>query len=290
MSAKKLKNYSGLYGELDADASPFYVYSELIEDRSGLFDWTIEPHLHAHLYQFFLVQAGKASVDTTSGAYDLRPPGVVIIPPGTVHGFRYDPTVKGRIVTVADTVLEGLAKELPNILLTLKNFSIVDDLKDGSLFTDLIDLAVRIEEENSGRQPEKDFALQSWLQILVIKLYRLLALSHTPTNTLSLNEKYFLSFQNSLKASAPFSKGVADYAHELSITPVHLNRVCQSVAGKTASWLMQEHAVREAQKLLRYTVLSVSEIAYQLNFSAPTYFARLFKKHIGKTPEAYRKS
>jgi AraC-like DNA-binding protein len=53
---------------------------------------------------------------------------------------------------------------------------------------------------------------------------------------------------------------------------------------------MQEHAVREAQKLLRYTVLSVSEIAYQLNFSAPTYFARLFKKHIGKTPEAYRKS
>jgi len=105
-----------------------------------------------------------------------------------------------------------------------------------------------------------------------------------------LNEKYFLSFQNSLKASAPFSKGVADYAHELSITPVHLNRVCQSVAGKTASWLMQEHAVREAQKLLRYTVLSVSEVAYQLNFSAPTYFARLFKKHIGKTPEAYRKS
>ena len=53
MSAKKLKNYSGLYGELDADASPFYVYSELIEDRSGLFDWTIEPHLHATLVSIF---------------------------------------------------------------------------------------------------------------------------------------------------------------------------------------------------------------------------------------------
>ena len=143
MPAKKLKNYSGLYGELDADTSPFYVYSELIEDRSGLFDWTIEPHLHAHLYQFFLIQAGKASVDTTSGAHDLRLPGVVIIPPGTVHGFRYDPTVTGRIVTVADTVLEGLAKELPNILLSIKNFSIVDDLNADSLFTDLIDLAVK---------------------------------------------------------------------------------------------------------------------------------------------------
>lgn len=289
MSTKNLKNYSGLYGELNSDSSPFYVYSELIEDRSGLFDWNIEPHLHAHLYQFFFVQAGKASVNTTSGIHELQPSSIVIIPPGTVHGFRFDPTVRGRIVTVADTVLEGLAKELPNILLTIKNFSIIGDLKDSSLFTDLIDLAVRIEKENSDQHPEKDFAVQSWLQLLVVKLYRLLALSYMPTNSLSLNEKYFLSFQNSLKASAPFSKGVADYADELSITPVHLNRVCQTVAGKTASWLMQEHAVREAQKLLRYSVFSVSEIAYQLNFSAPTYFARLFKKHIGKTPEAYRK-
>ena len=67
-------------------------------------------------------------------------------------------------------------------------------------------------------------------------------------------------------------------------------KVENAIADKWLQWLMQEHAVREAQKLLRYTVLSVSEIAYQLNFSAPTYFARLFKKHIGKTPEAYRKS
>src|SRR5688572_13920655 len=144
MSTKKLKNYGGLYGELNSDSSPFYVYSELIEDRSGLFDWTIEPHLHAHLYQFFFVHAGKASVNTTSGTHELRPFSVVIIPPGTVHGFRYDPTVRGRIVTVADTVLEGLAKELPNILLTIKNFGIISNLKDSSLFTDLIDLAVRI--------------------------------------------------------------------------------------------------------------------------------------------------
>src|SRR5688572_86550 len=215
MSTKKLKNYSGLYGELDPDSSPFYVFSELIEDRSGLFDWTIEPHLHAHLYQFFLVQSGKASVDTTSGTYELQQSSIVIIPPGTVHGFRFDPTVRGRIVTVADTVLEGFAKDLPNILLTIKNFSIISDLKDSSLFIDLIDLAVRIEKENADRQPEKDFAVQSWLQLLVVMLYRLLAQSHTPTNTLSLNEKYFLSFQNSLKASAPFSKGVSDYADEL---------------------------------------------------------------------------
>ena len=73
MSTKKLKNYSGLYGELDADASPFYVYSELIEDRSGLFNWTIEPHLHAHLYQFFIVQAGKRTTCGRQASLSYHP-------------------------------------------------------------------------------------------------------------------------------------------------------------------------------------------------------------------------
>lgn len=286
---KKLKNYGGLYGELGEESSPFYVYAESIKDRSVLFDWKIEPHLHAHLYQFFFVQAGNASVDTTSGTHHLRLPSVVVIAPGTVHGFHFDPTVTGRIITVADTVLEGLSKQLPNVLLAIKNFSIISDFEDHSSFADLIELAERIERENAEEQLEKDFALQSWLQVLIVKVYRLLTRGQQTVNNLSLNEKYFLNFQNSIKASAPFSKGVADYAHELSITPVHLNRVCQSVAGRKASWLIQEYAVREAQKLLKYTALSISEIAYQLNFSAPAYFARLFKKHTGKTPEAYRK-
>jgi len=161
MNVKKLKNYSGLYGEINTEASPFYVYSELIEDRSGLFDWTIEPHLHAHLYQFFFVQAGNASVDTTSGTRHLSPPSVVVISPGTVHGFHFSPTVKGRIVTVADTVLEGLVKASPNILLALKNFSVINDFEDSSSFADLVELPLKIGKENSDRQPEKDFAVQS---------------------------------------------------------------------------------------------------------------------------------
>lgn len=67
---------------------------------------------------------------------------------------------------------------------------------------------------------------------------------------------------------------------------MHLNRICQAVVGKPALQLVQEQQVQEAQKYLRYTSYSVSEIAYLLKFEYPNYFARLFKKHTGHGQKA----
>jgi AraC family transcriptional activator of pobA len=99
--------------------------------------------------------------------------------------------------------------------------------------------------------------------------------------------KYFRQFQKNIK-TAEYDKTIPAYAQDLGITPVHLNRVCQAVVGKTALELVQAHWIREAQKYLRYTSYSVSEIAYLLKFEYPNYFAKLFKKHTGLSPSEYR--
>lgn len=45
----------------------------------------------------------------------------------------------------------------------------------------------------------------------------------------------------------------------------------------------------EAQRLLTYTDLPISEIASELHFSTVSYFVRSFRQCIGYTPLAYRK-
>lgn len=45
-----------------------------------------------------------------------------------------------------------------------------------------------------------------------------------------------------------------------------------------------------AKYLISFSNRSVEEIAYEFRFSSPVYFARLFKKHFGVSPSAYRKS
>ncbi|RYF69406.1 MAG: AraC family transcriptional regulator [Cytophagaceae bacterium] len=81
---------------------------------------------------------------------------------------------------------------------------------------------------------------------------------------------------------------IVQLADELAITPVHLNRICQAIAGKSASQLVQEHVLSEACKYLIYFSYSLSEIAYLLHFEYPNYFARFFRKHTGLSPTEFR--
>ena len=99
---------------------------------------------------------------------------------------------------------------------------------------------------------------------------------------------YFREFQKAIERTVPFEKRISEFAQELKITPVHLNRICQAVKGKTAQQIVQAHTIRKAHNYLLYTSLSVAEIAYELQFVDPGYFTRFFRKQTGLSPGAYR--
>lgn len=103
-----------------------------------------------------------------------------------------------------------------------------------------------------------------------------------------LSLSYFRKFQQSIRASE-YTKSIPEFAEELHITPVHLNRICKAVAGKSAIELVHQNIIAEAQKYLLHTSYSISEIAYLLKFEYPNYFAKLFKKYTGFSPNEYRK-
>jgi AraC family transcriptional activator of pobA len=99
---------------------------------------------------------------------------------------------------------------------------------------------------------------------------------------------HFRKFQKKIKeANAP--KSIPEFADELNMTPVHLNRICRAVAGKSAIQLVHQNLIAEAQKYLLHTSYSVSEIAYLLKFEYPNYFAKLFKKYTGVSPLDFRR-
>ena len=52
---------------------------------------------------------------------------------------------------------------------------------------------------------------------------------------------------------------------------------------------VQDYRIRQAEKLLTETDLSVTEIAYATGFSGSAYFGKVFKNLTGKTPGNYRK-
>ncbi len=74
----------------------------------------------------------------------------------------------------------------------------------------------------------------------------------------------------------------------LSVTPTHLSRVTKAVTGKTVAEIIQDRVLLEAKRKLAFTDLPVSEIAYALSFSSPSYFTRFFAARMAETPKAFR--
>ena len=82
-------------------------------------------------------------------------------------------------------------------------------------------------------------------------------------------------------------RNVRDYAQMLHLTPNHLNKCVKRTLNKTAQSLLNEMLVLEAQSLLKYSELSISQIAERLCGSTPSNFSRFFKKQTGITPKEY---
>lgn len=81
---------------------------------------------------------------------------------------------------------------------------------------------------------------------------------------------------------------VSYMADKLSVSPRYLSDILKQETGKTALELIHIHLVNEAKNLLAKGDMNISEISFSLGFENPNYFARLFKKEVGITPNAFK--
>ncbi len=77
---------------------------------------------------------------------------------------------------------------------------------------------------------------------------------------------------------------VGDYADLMNKSPKTLSNVFNALGERTPLQIIHERMILEAKKLLLYTDKSSKEISFELNFSDPVQFSRLFKNEIGMTP------
>ncbi|HVS76302.1 MAG TPA: helix-turn-helix domain-containing protein, partial [Steroidobacteraceae bacterium] len=83
--------------------------------------------------------------------------------------------------------------------------------------------------------------------------------------------------------------GVARYAQALQTSESRLLRACAAVTGDSPLELVHLRLLIEAERQLRYTSMSVAQIAYYLGFEDPAYFSRFFTRRMGFSPRAFRR-
>ncbi|WP_372392207.1 helix-turn-helix domain-containing protein [Xanthomonas sp. NCPPB 3582] len=278
----------GLYGEQHADP-PELLHWESIAARSRLHDWQIDPHRHEDLAQLLYVQRGPATLQLDGLTRRLHGATVVWLPPLCVHGFAFDPRVRGHIITLcmplvrsaldtAPALQPGLAR--PAVLLASGSRRLLDVLFDS------------IANDHAHQRMGHAAALQAAAAHLVIwtartalqGLHEEAEASPQADPALRHLRAYRASIDQHYRAHWPISR----YADQLGLTPGHLNALCRRLANASALELLQRRIMLEARRSLRYTSLSVQQIAATLGFFDAAYFSRYFARHAGCSPTRFR--
>jgi len=153
-------------------------------------------------------------------------------------------------------------------------------------FTSYLKKVIEIKNEISNLINDSDHLLRSILYYLLIIINRRYVEQHQIKGELFENIEV-LKFIRLLDKNYKEKHLVSDYTQMLGISKTYLNKKLKSF-GKSASDLIKSRLLIEAKKELIYTDLTISEIAYNLNFSEPANFIRFFKKQTSITPNQFR--
>ncbi len=282
---KSIPNYI-LYGENDHKKFPDFLHIESIKSRSLKTGWKFKPHQHHNLHQFFYIKSVGGSALIEKNKTSLNGNYIISIPPLNVHGFKFITDTEGWVLTIPDIYLKQLLQN-QNVLLEHLQTPFIYACSNHSVFDNLFQ---NINEEHLKAQPLREFTLKNHVGLLIAKVVRNLP-EQLKTEITPPNQKQVLVRQFQIQISNQYKQrlSVAQYANILNITPTHLNRVCRNILDISASQLINERTLLEAKRLLSYTSMSISEIAYDLGYIDTAHFSKFFSKNNQITPSNFRK-
>lgn len=82
---------------------------------------------------------------------------------------------------------------------------------------------------------------------------------------------------------------VSFYARKLFISPKYLSHLIKETTGQSAAEWIDQYVILEAKNLLRFSGMTVQQVAYTLNFNNQSAFGKYFKHLTGISPSAFQK-
>jgi AraC-like DNA-binding protein len=104
-----------------------------------------------------------------------------------------------------------------------------------------------------------------------------------PVDIVNTNLSKFVEFKLMVESHLTEQPSINTIAEKLALTTNSLYRLVKEYSGTSPKDFLTNRLMMEAQRKLRYSNLSVKELAYELGFNDPDYFSRLFKKSTGKS-------
>lgn len=218
----------------------------------------------------------------------LKAPHAVMIAPGIVHGFVYEPGSQGCQVSIPSTVLVALSTHSPVATAGLSQAISIDLSSPGVRKEDCIRHFDMLGQEFASQRDGRADALNAHAILLALWFLRHVRSHHGGGQRRVLRDALVQRFHGLVERHFLEHRPLGFYAGALGVTADHLSRVCRGVGRTSALDVVHERVALEARRMLAHTDSTVADIATQLGFSDAAYFSRFFKAIAGTSPSSYR--
>lgn len=238
---------------------------------------------------------GETSVSFNLHEFRLKKDSMFIFTPKNILQVNSQQYFKADVIAISPDFMRRINIDIKNMMpLFLKfveNPTLALTPEESRSMRGMI---AQIERETRGPETHFSFDIVSGLIAATIYkvgdiMYHYLA-EHPEGQNNSHNraEEYFQQFTHLLGEHFREERSVGFYARQLCITPKYLTTLIKRISGQSVSEWIDNYVILEAKTLLKYSTMSIQEIAYYLNFPNQSFFGSYFKRNTGMSPSQYK--
>jgi AraC family transcriptional regulator, transcriptional activator of pobA len=249
-----------------------------------------DPHRHDY-HELIWLREGEGEHLIDDRVLPVETGAVTIIGRGQVHVFRRAVGLHGGILRFTDEVIQGRTERIAAAwLLSGPGGRAVPVPADEQHSTEALLQALWRETQHSPDtySAEVERHLVSTLLLWLERWHDAADPERRESDPAEV--QLHRRFVERLERDFATHHDAAHYADALAVAGPALSRALTARTGRATKELVTERVMLEAVRLLRYTDLSVGEIARRVGFDDPLYFSRAFKRHAGEAPLTYREA
>lgn len=252
----------------------------------------------SELYIIFLKEGKSGELRYGRNHYDYQDGTLLFIAPGQVFGFEENGRIlqpTGWALCFHPDLIRGTSLGRHVTDYTFFSYDVTEALHLSDREKEIVlecFRKIRYELEQSIDQHSRSLIVSNIELFLkyCVRFYdrQFITRDHIHKDVLVRFERLLDEYFQSDKPQTLGLPSVKYCAGQLHLSPKYFGDLVKKETGKSAQEYVQDKVINLAKERVLDGSKSIGEIAYEIGFKYPSHFTRLFKNHVGKTPNAYR--
>lgn len=267
--------------EFDYDNSPVQIYplhyaQVFLKPPTPLFQ------MEYSVLLIFTTGGGVQQIDNEQ--YQIKQNEVLFIREGHLNSIKsIDPETSGYFIYIDFKILSRVISDSNQLRRITYNPQHRLSLEDGLWIAKCCDLIAEVKSNVPNSLELKTSLLRSiFLKLIEGWGDKISIIDRRMELALLFKEALFKNFKE--------QREVEFYADSLAISKNYLNRILKSLTNRSVKQHISEMVISHSLVLLQSSSTNISQVAFDLNFSDPSHFGRVFKQVTGISPSDYKSS